>query len=276
MDTLRRFLAWQIGARLVPGPVACPFANNTWLLAQPGMSGATGNVYVGLHEFEDMAFVLHFLRSGDLFVDVGANIGSYTVLAAAGAGAEIIAFEPGKSAFSWLERNTQINAITELVVLKQKAVGAMSGSGLLTRNGDCVNFIIPDSATNVQADVVDITSLDESLAERTPLMIKLDVEGYESEVLKGSINTLADPALKCILVELNGGGRRYGYCDSDIRNRLITNGFSEYIYYPFERKILPKNNHRCHSDNALFIRDRIFVESRLLGANPIAIHGMQI
>jgi hypothetical protein len=41
----------------------------------------SGNIYAGLHEFGDMAFVLHFLRAGDLFADVGANIGSYTVLA---------------------------------------------------------------------------------------------------------------------------------------------------------------------------------------------------
>jgi hypothetical protein len=34
----------------------------------------TGNIYCGLHEFADMGFVLHFLRPGDLFVDVGANI----------------------------------------------------------------------------------------------------------------------------------------------------------------------------------------------------------
>ncbi len=61
---LRRFAAWQIGARLVPGPVVCPFANGSWLLARPGMTGATGNVYVGLHEFADMAFVLHVLRGG--------------------------------------------------------------------------------------------------------------------------------------------------------------------------------------------------------------------
>ena len=66
LQILRRFAAWQIGARLVPGPVVCPFANGSWLLARPGMTGATGNVYVGLHEFEDMAFVLHVLRGGGL------------------------------------------------------------------------------------------------------------------------------------------------------------------------------------------------------------------
>lgn len=54
------------------------------------MTGATGNIYVGLHEFEDMAFLLHVLRRTDLFVDVGANIGSYTILAGGAAGAKLL------------------------------------------------------------------------------------------------------------------------------------------------------------------------------------------
>ncbi len=44
LQTLRRFAAWQIGARLVPGPMACPFANGSWLLARPGMTGRFDNI----------------------------------------------------------------------------------------------------------------------------------------------------------------------------------------------------------------------------------------
>jgi hypothetical protein len=65
-------------------PVAMPYVNETRLLVKPGMAGATGNVYAGLHEYEDMAFVLHALRPSSRFVDVGANVGTYTVLAGGG------------------------------------------------------------------------------------------------------------------------------------------------------------------------------------------------
>jgi hypothetical protein len=54
----------------------------------------TGNLYAGLHEFSEMGFLLHLLRQNDLFVDVGANLGSYTVLASAVCQARNIAFEP--------------------------------------------------------------------------------------------------------------------------------------------------------------------------------------
>ena len=42
LKTLRSFAAWQIGSRLVPGPVAVPFAGDAMLLAKPGMTAATG------------------------------------------------------------------------------------------------------------------------------------------------------------------------------------------------------------------------------------------
>lgn len=94
MGRLLRFVKWQIGNRLVLGPVAARFVNDARLFVQKGMTGATGNLYVGLHEFEDMSFVLHGLRPDDLFVDVGANVGSYTVLAGAAVGASCVSFEP--------------------------------------------------------------------------------------------------------------------------------------------------------------------------------------
>jgi hypothetical protein len=50
LATLRRFVAWQIGARLVPGPVACPFANGSWLLrACRVAAGATAGCWRQTH-----------------------------------------------------------------------------------------------------------------------------------------------------------------------------------------------------------------------------------
>src|SRR6188768_213885 len=78
---LLRFLKWQIGIRLLPGRVVYDWINGTSFIVQRGETGLTGNLYCGLHEFSDMAFVLHAVGAGDLFVDVGANVGSYTLLA---------------------------------------------------------------------------------------------------------------------------------------------------------------------------------------------------
>ena len=76
-----RFLYWQISQFIYPHETTYPFVGDTKLLVKKGLAGATGNIYTGLHEFYDMGFLLHFLRKDDLFFDVGANVGSYTVLA---------------------------------------------------------------------------------------------------------------------------------------------------------------------------------------------------
>ena len=59
------------------------------------MAGATGNIYVGLHEFAEMAFLLHLLRPEDLFGDIGANIGQFAIqMRRAQPNAIIHSFEP--------------------------------------------------------------------------------------------------------------------------------------------------------------------------------------
>ena len=62
----------------------------------------TGNIYCGLAKFADMAFVLHVLRAGDLFVDIGANAGAYTLLASSVTGAKTTCFEPAPATYARL------------------------------------------------------------------------------------------------------------------------------------------------------------------------------
>ena len=88
-----RFALWQLRSRMQSEVVVAWIAGSK-LAVRRGMSGATGNIYVGLHEFADMMLPLHFLREGDLFLDIGSNVGSYAVLASRVCGATTWAFEP--------------------------------------------------------------------------------------------------------------------------------------------------------------------------------------
>lgn len=81
-------------------------------------------IYMGLHEFENMAFLLHFLRKEDLFFDIGADIGSYTILASGHVGAHTFAFEPIPSTFQSLANNVAINRINDSVIEKRLAAAA--------------------------------------------------------------------------------------------------------------------------------------------------------
>ncbi len=237
---LARFARWQLASRL-NREVICEWIEGSKLAARHGMTGATGNIYCGLHEFADMAFVLHMLRSGDLFVDVGANIGSYTVLAAAVCGAEVIAVEPDPGTMIALKRNIEVNGIEGRVRLVEAALGAQEGTAQFTVGLDTMNRM----ATGADASVreVQVMTLDDVVGDRNPVLLKLDVEGFETEVFAGAKATLAKPSLIAIETESR---------DPVLVPQLSSAGFEEVFYDPMSRHFLAQP--RWPQSNALFIR----------------------
>ncbi|GHT09975.1 hypothetical protein AGMMS4956_00590 [Bacteroidia bacterium] len=123
LNAVERFARWQLGYRLNPYPIIYPFTNRSKLVVEKGMAGATGNLYSGLSEYEGMSFLLHFLRANDLFVDAGANVGSFTVLAAAHVGAHTISIEPSPLTYVKLMNNVRINNVQDKVNAHQVALG---------------------------------------------------------------------------------------------------------------------------------------------------------
>ena len=253
---LGRFARWQIGSRLMPGAVVVDFVDDMKLVVTPGMTGATGNIYCGLHEYEDMAFALHLLRPGELFVDVGANVGSYTVLAGA-AGAHVLAFEPGER-FTDLQRNVTINGIN--ADLRKAAVGEAAGSLRFTVGLDCVNRAAVDDEQFVEVPVV---TLDEAVAERVPTLIKVDVEGYEGAVLAGG--TRAFGAATAVILELNGQTNRYGHNEDAVRAVMSDLGYTLTGYDPVKRSLKPPTDR----GNSIYVRGD--VGERLRGARQFRV-----
>ncbi|HEY0243220.1 MAG TPA: FkbM family methyltransferase [Gemmatimonadaceae bacterium] len=256
---LRRFAAWQVGSRLVSGPIAAEFVDGLSLLVSPGQTGATGNVYAGLHEVAEMAFVLHLLRKGDLFADIGANIGSYTILACA-AGARCISFEPGPAADS-LAANVRFNNLSSRVDVRRSAVGSTTGEVRFTPDEDTLNHVAT-SADSSKAIVVPLTTLDAALDGRIPALIKIDVEGFEKEVLDGAQRTLEDSSLLAVIVETNGSGARYGSSDAELHQRLTAAGLSPATYEPFSRA-LDQTQSVNAGGNTIYVRGLETVRDRV-------------
>lgn len=248
-----RYARWQIESRL-RDEVVFDWIASSKLVARNGMTGATGNIYCGLHEFVDMAFLLHLLRPGDLFVDVGANIGSFTVLASAVCGADTLAFEPDPGAMKALMRNVRCNHIEGKVRAVQAAVGARAGTIAFTKGYDTTNRV----ATVEEADTqtVDLTTLDIALADAGPALIKFDVEGYEGAAVKGAEATFAKDALLAVLLEA---------VDADIEALLQRNGFVRAAYEPFTRRLsrVDASDRKPASSNPLFVRGLAACQERL-------------
>lgn len=264
-----RFLKWQIGSRLVPGPVAIDFVSPARLLIRPGMTGATVNLYAGLYEFEDMAFLLHMLREDDLFVDVGANIGSYTILAGAVAKAQCVSFEPAPQTFRALLDNVHLNGIGKCVGARNVAVGSGKGTLRFTTSLDAVNHVATERERDNVIEVP-VVAIDEALDGRQPLLIKIDVEGFETEVVKGAAQTLRGSAPLAVIMELNGSGREYGYDEEAIRATMWSYGFSAFCYDPVSRVLSPADSNR--PDNTLFLRGVDFFQARVARGASFRVH----
>lgn len=133
---------------------------------------------------EDAAFFAAFLRKGDLVFDVGANVGNKTRVFL-GLGARVVAFEP------------QADCVTELTArigsrgdftIEQCALGAKSGEATLHVQASSGSSSLLESWGNRTIDhvKVPVRTMDEMIRKYgIPQYVKIDVEGYELEVLEG-------------------------------------------------------------------------------------------
>lgn len=248
---LGRYIRWQLASRLLPAPIALPFINDTRLLIESGMSGATGNWYAGLHEVNEMGFVLHALRRDELFVDVGANIGSYTILAAGAVGSEVIAVEPVAHTFSKLRDNILINGIESRVRMVNCGLSDFDGTIQFTASLDTMNRVALADERIETVDVT-VTTLDGLIGESLPAVIKIDVEGHEPAVLRGGSSVFGQPTLRAVLMETNGSGEKYGTSDQDLIDKMSSYGLTACGYDAINRKIVQSDNIQ---QNTIFVRN---------------------
>lgn len=271
LQAIFRFFRWQLASRLLPGAAAVPFVGEARLLMEKGMTGATGNWYCGLHEYEEMGFILHVLRPGEIFVDVGANVGSYSILAAGGVGACAVAIEPIPSTYAKLLRNIGLNRLESLVRPVRCGVSFERGTLAFTASLDTVNHVLADKESADSIDV-EVIPLDDLVPELNAVAIKIDVEGHEISVLKGASKLLASDALLAVVVETNSSGKRYGAEDSEIFDLMASFGFSPYQYDPVSRSFQPSSG---DSANTIFARDLDLLVQRVRSAPRfLLVNGM--
>lgn len=266
---------WQISSRLARRPLERDWIGGAKLLISSGDAGLTGNLYVGLHEFHEMAFLLHFLRRGDHFFDVGANLGSYSILAGKVVGAKTTSFEPVPQTFSKLSANLRLNGLDGSSVAEKKAVGSAAGRIRFTSSQDSMNRALKDDEDSPDAIEVEVTTLDASTALSEPVLMKIDVEGFEAEVIRGGKETFHRGSLKAVIMETNGLGQVFGAETLTITQSMRQFGFKPYSYDGLARQ-LSEIMEPKEEGNTLFLRDLLFVQQRLKSAPHIEILGRSV
>lgn len=144
----------------------------------------------GCYEPETERFILDHLAPDDTFLDVGANIGVFSVLAAKKRQARVVAFEPSPCVFPFLEKNLRSNRVSRVLALPLAASD---------RRQDRVPFYVPPESQfgmgalapqfNGESDPVSTELIDnviESHGIRNVRLMKIDVEGGEFRALSGA------------------------------------------------------------------------------------------
>jgi FkbM family methyltransferase len=144
-------------------------------------------------------------------IDIGSNIGYYAVLESklVGARGRVIAVEPNPTAFSYLLRNIKLNKLTNVVAIK-KAIGATDDTAkmLIKRETNWSRILQTDEGFRVgtrdiiRVETVTLDTLVKQLGLKSVDLIRMDVEGFEYYVIKGSKNVI-EKYLPDILMEIH-------------------------------------------------------------------------
>ena len=171
-------------------------------------------IYYDAWETQELNFVEAILRTGDVFVDVGANVGIFTLVAARRVGpvGVVHSFEPVPANYSRLAENVSLNGFGN-VRLNRAAAGSDPGeltfgleSDMELESGRAMSgfYTAGASLRQVTAPVV---RLDDYLSaeddDRRIRLAKVDVEGYEPKVLEGLRNSLARKRVEIIMLEVS-------------------------------------------------------------------------
>jgi FkbM family methyltransferase len=206
-------------------------------------------IYCTDFEWGERRFVTRFLRSGDVFIDIGANIGLYTVIAARRVGRTgcVYAFEPSPRAFQRLLANVQLNRCCNVSCF-QVALSETGGNATLTTSLDgyeawnSLGHPIAGGAFNTQA--VTCLSWDEfarasGLIGRVTMM-KIDIEGWESRMLQGARETFARQDAPLLQVEFTDeAAHAAGSSCRELYQILQTYGYQMFVYDGLRKCLVP-------------------------------------
>jgi FkbM family methyltransferase len=209
--------------------IPCPLPYGFWFICyrdHMGMNILLDRLGILRYEENCRNFIQKFLKPGMIFFDIGANQGFYTILAAkiVGLGGKVFAFEPAPAELRKLKLNIYLNRLKN-VIIQPLALASYDGVGnmyfCLGGKGSLSSLRPPAEDVNARTKIIKVrvTTLD-SYVQRNSIskidFIKIDAEGAELDILKGSLKVLRDlrPIIMCEVADIRT--KQFGYKASEI------------------------------------------------------------
>lgn len=272
LQSILRFMGWQIYKRLTHRYLDIQIIPNTKIRCHPDSYSAAAVLYCGLYDYDEMNFLLRYLRAEDSFLDIGANVGVYTLLAASKIHAgSLHSFEVFPKNYRRLQENLRLNQFNQV---KTYAIAVSNQPGTVALNlaeGDSMPFITQTETINtimVPTDTLDNLLQNYSLTNLT--LAKMDIEGAELLAFKGAVSLLKKQRPYVWILEINDAVNNFGYRKQDVVDFLQNYGYNLYRYSADTNQVSPITLEQQQGNNVLAIADFAldFVRDRLTEIPP--------
>lgn len=234
---------WQLHKRIFRQPLDFPY-HGLKLRCYPDNHSASRAIYFGgLPDYSEMRFMIDFLRPGDRFVDAGANVGIYTLLAASlvGKTGKVDAFEPQKKMVNMLLENVRLNNLNNVEVHPIGLSDVVGVVDMVDTGDDCSGYVAEHTESRASHGGIEVRRLDESIEHVVYSMAKFDIEGFEPYAIRGASELIRKRLLPVMIVEMAGYSNRHGISTPDFIAELKEFGYFTAVYCP-ERRLLQKTD----------------------------------
>ncbi len=255
------------GTRFRPAPRLVRLRSGAFIHVDPTDYLQLLIYYLGTFEPHCLPYLLSCGGKGATIIDVGANIGLYTLESAFAVGptGRVISIEAAPSNVQVLKKNIEHNRLNNISLI-EVAVGDLTGCGTLTlaKGGNRGMFTLGSTAGDSSYNV-EIRRIDDLIEEKgitSVDLIKMDIEGSEYHALRGALRTL-QRCRPTILIELNEAALRQ--CQSsaaEVKALLSDLGYRGWVIGRKGLRLIrtARQIHDCdeclfvHSDNTSLIR----------------------
>lgn len=270
--SIARFFQWQLYKRLIGQQYDLQLLPNLKIRCYDNSASASAALYCGLYDYHEMNFLLRYLRSEDYFIDIGANIGIYTLLAASVIqSGEIFSFEALSRNYDRLVENLALNQLNQ-VIAHRVAISDCEATAFLELGDQDSTASITDQIDPTNAILVPTTTLntifrdilnDQKLGRLT--LGKMDIEGGELKALQGATSLLQKSLPPVWIIEiLNGSDQKANHYSTNVVSFLEAYHYHLYEYDADTNNLTPTSLEQHHGNNFLAIADSAldFVQDR--------------
>lgn len=226
LKAIWKIVFWKLNQLTLKLPAFVDLGNSIKCICYPDSSYGGMVVYTTYPDYEVTMGIKKNLPGGGIFVDVGANIGFMSLVAATVNNTEIHSFEPSPIAYPRLVENINLNNLGSRVKLNNTLVSS-SNKPIYFFDDDRseLSHIVKSHEQGIKIKSTKLDAYCSKNKIKKIDVLKIDVEGAELSVIKGARKMLQTHKIKHIYVELNCASRQYGSTNSEALSYLKSLGY---------------------------------------------------